>query len=496
MPIASRWNRLSASLTGALIALCPGCGGDQMAGIEGSGAPVASSVVTTGRITGFGSIIVDGVEYATSDATIRIDDQPGTEAQLHIGDIVTIEGALDAAGVQGTARDVSFKADARGTVSQVDAAAGTFVVLGQTVAVDNDTIFDAALQASDLTELPPSVPVQVSGFRDATGTLLASRIDPAATSDLQVKGRVEALDATAHTFRIGALTVDYTTAAISGSLASGSKVTARGTTQAATGALLASQVQVESAGPGGGRGAADATRQLEGVITRFASNSDFDVDGERVTTDSATQFVLHDATLGPNVRVKVLGKLDSAGALLASTVEVKGKGKGNGSGSGSGGGPASAGPIAGIARGPVDSVSSSAGTLTVLGIVARASDDTALEDRSDAKVKAFRLSDVRTGDYVEVRGDFAEGAIDATLVKRDKPETHSYLQGVAGNLAAPTFTLLGVTITTSPQTDFKGPGGVKTASDFFAAAAGKTVKVRGMLNGSTFEADQVQLMSK
>ena len=46
-----------------LLTLLASCGADQVAGIEGSGAPVASDVTTTGRINGFGSIFIDGVEY-------------------------------------------------------------------------------------------------------------------------------------------------------------------------------------------------------------------------------------------------------------------------------------------------------------------------------------------------------------------------------------------------------------------------------------------------
>jgi hypothetical protein len=496
--MAPQWRRLCASLIGILAGLFVGCEGEQTAGIEGSGAPVATSVVTTGRITGFGSVIVDGVEYATSGASIRIDDQPGTEAQLHVGDIVTIKGTLNADGVSGAATDVAFTADARGAVAQVDAATRTFVVLGQKVAVDDDTIFDADLQATDVAELPAGAKVQVTGFRDASDTLLASRIGPPASNDLQAKGRVAALDTTAHTFRIDDLTVDYTSATVSGTLAAGSKVTARGTTQATSGALLASQVDVESAGPGngnggdngGGSGNGNETRQLQGVITRFASNADFDVDDQHVTTDNDTQFILHGATLGANIEVKVRGRVDSSGALLASKVEVKPHSAGGGEPTPPAGG--ASGP--GIVRGPVDAVSSSAGTLTVLGVSVTTSSDTALEDRSDAKLKAFRLSDVRAGDYVEVRGNLADGSLAATLVKRDKPETHSYLQGTVANLAAPGFTVLGVSVTTNDQTQFKGPGGVKNAGDFFGAAAGKTVKVRGALNGSTLVADQVQIV--
>jgi Domain of unknown function (DUF5666) len=503
MRMTSQWQRLCASLIGVVAGLCASCGGEQTAGIEGSGAPVATSIVTTGRITGFGSIIVDGVEYATSAASIRIDEQPGTEAQLDVGDVVTIKGTLNADGVSGAATDVTFTADARGAVSQVDPTARTFVVLGQTVAVNDDTIFDAALQATDVAELPAGVKIQVSGFRDASETLLASRIDAATSNDLQAKGRVQALDTTTHTFKIDDLTVDYTSATVTGTLAAGSKVTARGTTQAASGALVASQVGVEPAGPGngngpgGGSGGANGnqTRQLEGVITRFASTADFDVDGQKVITDSSTHFDLHGATLGPNVAVKVHGRVESSGAILASNVDVKPHSSSGPGGPGGGGPspPAGAPGGAGIVRGAVDSVSSSAATLSVLGVSATTSSDTALEDRSDAKIKAFRLSDVRVGDYVEVRGNLSGNSLAATLLKRDKPEPHSYLQGTAANLAAPTFTVLGVTITTNEQTDFKGPGGVKNASDFFSAAAGKTVKVRGALNGRTLIADQVQI---
>src|SRR5688500_8262076 len=49
------------------------CGADQVAGIQGSGAPVASGVTSVGPVTGFGSVFVDGVEYATSAAQIRIE---------------------------------------------------------------------------------------------------------------------------------------------------------------------------------------------------------------------------------------------------------------------------------------------------------------------------------------------------------------------------------------------------------------------------------------
>jgi hypothetical protein len=82
---------LIAAAACALVA----CGGEQVAGIQGTGAPVASGVTSVGPISGFGSIIQGGVEYQTSGAQIHIDDQPGTEAQLRVGQVITIKGTVN-----------------------------------------------------------------------------------------------------------------------------------------------------------------------------------------------------------------------------------------------------------------------------------------------------------------------------------------------------------------------------------------------------------------
>jgi len=88
-------NRAFQAILVGIALLLASCGGGQLtAGIEGSGAPVT----TVGSITGFGSIFVNGVEYATAGAQIGIDGQPGTEAQLSVGDVVTVVGTVNADG--------------------------------------------------------------------------------------------------------------------------------------------------------------------------------------------------------------------------------------------------------------------------------------------------------------------------------------------------------------------------------------------------------------
>src|SRR5690242_5090924 len=75
-----------------------------MAGIQGSGRAAA----VRGPIAGFGSIFVNGVEYSTSGANVIVDNQPGSEGQLHAGQIVTIKGTVNDDGVTGTAAEVTF----------------------------------------------------------------------------------------------------------------------------------------------------------------------------------------------------------------------------------------------------------------------------------------------------------------------------------------------------------------------------------------------------
>jgi hypothetical protein len=109
-------------------------------------------------------------------------------------------------------------------------------------------------------------------------------------------------------------------------------------------------------------------------------------------------------------------------------------------------------------------------------------------------VRLFGLADVRVGDYVEVRGTAdGSGALSAVTIERQKPDDRSYLQGVARNVSAPAFSVLGVTVTTDAQTQYMGPGGQDAGALFFANASGQIVRVRGTLVGNALLADQAQI---
>jgi hypothetical protein len=452
--------------------LLASCNEIDVAGIQGSGSPTPAAAAAVGPITGFGSVFVNGVEYITANAQILIDRQPGTEAQLHAGQVVTIKGSVNDDGVTGTATEVSFDGDVQGPVAQIDLTNNTAVILGQTVRVTGSTLFDDSFQPGDLTSLQNgSLFVEVSGFSNGAGEIMASRVDlKSAGSNLQVKGAIQALNTTAHTFRINALTVDYSTSSTMPMLANGSVVEVQGTTLTSAGVLVATHVEVL---PGLGA-TANERLDIDGIITSFTSTANFTLQGQSVTTDANTQFVLHGVSPGLGVEVDVQGTINASGTLVAKKVEAKAK-------------------SLSLVRGLVDSVTGN--TVSVLGVSITTSASTELNDKSSQHVKQFRLTDLRTGDYVEVHGTEGQpGTLSASTLERDNNENRSYLQGTAQNVGAANLTVLGVTVTTNAQTHFEGPGGTASGSvAFFSQAANHVVKVRGSFSGGVLTADQARI---
>ena len=88
------------ALLGLLLALTS-CGSG---GTGGSGSPVVAS----GTVTDFGSIVVTGITFNIEDATIPVNGQPGSAADLRLGHVVTVRGTLDPGGTVGTAESVVF----------------------------------------------------------------------------------------------------------------------------------------------------------------------------------------------------------------------------------------------------------------------------------------------------------------------------------------------------------------------------------------------------
>ena len=278
-------------LAAAMISACGGSGGNNnsTAGIDGRGGAAPVAVVSRGTITGFGSIVVNGVRYDTTNAIFGIDGRGGQQSDLAVGDVVLVEGTVNEDGTNPVADRVTFDDAVEGPISAIDLAAQTLTVLGQLVRIDADTSFDDSIAPRSLEGLAVNDVVEVSGFSLADGSISATRIEPKPPGgELELTGIVSNAEAT--TFEINGFVVDFSAAMLEnfpgGAPENGQLVEAKGMTIGGAGQLLATEVEFK----GSEFGDEGDQAELEGFITRFVSASDFDVEGIPVTTNGQTTY--------------------------------------------------------------------------------------------------------------------------------------------------------------------------------------------------------------
>lgn len=461
-----------AAVTTQLVA-CGG-GGTTVAGIDARGTPARVSIVSKGTITGFGSIVVNGVRYDTDGATIEVDGEPGTESDLKVGQVVVVQGTIEEDGSAAAATSVAFDDLVEGPVTAINNAMNTLTVLGQSVIVDADTSFDDSISPPSIDGIFVNDIVEVSGFFLADGRISATRIEKELPGgEFEVTGVVSGLTAT--TFRINNLIVDFGRAQLdnfpNGTPENGQLVEAKGNPPlGGNGELVATRVEFKS----GDLPAADGDRaEVEGFITRFVSATDFDVEGVSVTTDASTTFVNGTgADLALNRKVEVEGVVNASGVLVASKIEIK---------------------LANFIRieGQVDDRSGN--QISIFGVPINTNDLTRFEDKSAQNLDSFGIDDIVVGDYLETRGYEDASGVVATLVEREDFDGEVALRGFVGEVTQPTFTILGVTIETDAGTQYRNVNDQPiAASDFFQNAAGRLVEAKGTPSNGGIAADEVE----
>lgn len=268
-----------------------------------------------GPITGFGSIVVDGVHFDETRA--RIEDDGGAArdgSDLHLGTVVEVESG-DISGAAAEASRVRIVSELVGMVEA--AGTGTLVVNGETVRVNAGTVFDEAF-VGGLAGVSVGRVVEVYGFVvGGSGDLLATRVEARdGATAFKFRGSIAALDGAAHEFRIGSQTFSYP-AQLSGraELRDGAFVRVL----VAPGRDAQGRWPVSAVDSGVPAAGERTEVRARGVITSFASNAAFEVGGWRVDAASAR---IEGGPLSAGQRVKIEGRMQ-AGVLVARAVEVE-----------------------------------------------------------------------------------------------------------------------------------------------------------------------------
>lgn len=346
---------LPAACTAALLSLAA-CGG----GGGSSGTPMGSAGVTavsSGSITAFGSVFVNGHEFATTNAQVIDDDTQASTtstANLEVGMAVDVIPAASSSDSSPVASEIHVHPLARGVVDASDATANTLTVMGQTVQLTASTAFSDHRACLTAASTCPAIAgpsgltattgagasatagtyVTVDGYlfaggtpsggADIVATLVSVRDLPAGTSvvNFKAEGVVTALAGTTAT--IGGLAVDLSAATChanhavtpcASAFAVGQVISAFSAVEPvlpvasfqATTALLRNKIVVETAG---------ANVELEGEVASVTiSPAAFVVRGVTIDASALTGVAL--PAVGD--RVRVLGTVASGEAGVTAT---------------------------------------------------------------------------------------------------------------------------------------------------------------------------------
>ena len=416
-----------------------GAGGGGVASTGGGG--ISGTGISVGSVTAFGSVFVNGTEFDTAGATIVVEGSGATQSDLRVGHVVVVDANFD----DDKATRVEYRAQIKGPVTAIavqDATVGraTLTVFGQTVTTNSATNFSGAgIDPAQPNALRVGDLVEISGLLDANGALVATFLEVKnSLGEYQVIGRVGNLTAT--TFSIGGLTINFASA--NANPRSGDTVEASGAASgfnAAASTFAADSVETLSRLTP----ANNETAEVEGYINRFVSTSDFYVGNVRGQVVAATRFEGGSAaSLGPNVKVEMEGKVNSSGVLVADKIEIKDTG-------------------AVRLEGNVEQINSSAQQLVVLGVRFSLRADAELDDHSSANVDPLTFADIAVGDRVEVRAFIDGNSVIATEVRRDNADPSASLRGrvTAVNPGASQITILGVPVTGNAATNYQGASG-------------------------------------
>jgi hypothetical protein len=456
-------------------------GGSDVAGIGGSGITSPSGYVSSGAITGFSSVLVNGTAFDTSSSSFDVDGNPdGVESDLAIGMRVKVYGAINADGVSGTAESIIYDDELQGPVSALtppdtDGVHRAFDVFGTTVLVNSTTTnFDVSdeitiVEAFDFNSIADKDHVEISGYYDSTGMLVATRVELVSQAFnpgndiIEIKGTITGLSNT--TFSLDTfpgLTIDAASAALedlpNDQLSDNIFVEVKGKcTDATCTTVVASLVEAESDDI-----SSDDEVEIEGIITDYVDDSNFRVNGLPIDAATAVREPLS-LTLENDTLVEVEGMFID-GVLIATDIKQEG------------GEIKIAATVFSVDTATnsfaLEPVSVSGQTITV-----SIDSSTEIEDKINETIDnpTELINNLMPGDYLTVAGfDNGTGTVIATSVKLDTADK-AILQGVvtgcSGDLTSGTITVLDIAFPYDDSTKFEdqNEGTIPDASAFCAA---------------------------
>ncbi|HEY5623233.1 MAG TPA: DUF5666 domain-containing protein [Gammaproteobacteria bacterium] len=335
--------RIRARIAGVIACLTlAGCGIDQGGVTSPTPGPATSSssgLLVVGPITGFGSVLVNGIALQTAAADVLVDGNPVAESVLREGQIIRAVAAVTSTSIN--AVTIEYRASVRGPIQarRIDGAA---VILGQLVITNERTVFDIG-GGNSLNDIALFANVEVSGFRLPSGELLATWVGLAELTDsFTMAATITSVDAAGLTFDLDGLTVDFSEPLLldvpAGVPDTGIVVEVRGTRLNDQGELVASEIRALPGRPGDvvvadttedafapARATDTGTRRANvfGVVTAIGLPASISIGDVTVAIDTLTQIGNGDlGFIGIGQLVRVEGDVTNTGIIQADRIEL------------------------------------------------------------------------------------------------------------------------------------------------------------------------------
>lgn len=400
-------HKLLLALNFALISiLINACGASS--GITVADGGISGTGISMGRITNFGSIIVNGIRFDVDNASFIRDGAPSSgQAEYSVGEFITIKGSIDITGNRGVAEEVTFNNEVEGAVTASTTDNKTIEILGQAVNTDQLTVFIGFELLSDL--IPGNI-VEVSGVKNATGIIQATSIKFKENSfvdgvtENDIKGSISSLNQTTKTFTINNLIIEYANASLEGfnqqAIQNGQFVEVKSNSAIVANTLIATRVELENEYQDLDE---DTEAEIEGYVTRYVSALDFDVNGLRVTTNSETSFKNGTAAnIAMSTFLEIEGKVTATGVLLANKIEFKETESNT------------------ELEGRIETIDVAAKQLVVSGKTILINASTIMVDDSDLKISPLTINHLSVNDKLEIKGSYlADGSLLASKLERE-----------------------------------------------------------------------------
>lgn len=304
------------SWLGLAVATLTGCGGgsSSTASAPGTGGTGQyATVYSQGSITGFGSVIINGIKFDDVQASVQLDGAAAVTTDLRLGMVAAVQGQRSTSAALGTASSIEVWSMGQGLVTQVLTAGGTeFTVAGMTVQTDSATVFDGVSSAAQLSINSRvavwglQVSADGSGWK-ATRVALVTATAQVSTGLVSVSGLQRQLNG---------LTL---TGAAAAALTAGELVRVQGTLSADGRSVAVEQVTLLGAGLVGAQPEGDI--EIEGFVTSMPANGRLMLGSIEVDISSAV-YSPAGAVIAQGARVEVYGAWQS-GVLKATKVELE-----------------------------------------------------------------------------------------------------------------------------------------------------------------------------